>query len=242
MKFTGRIRLMVIGAIAALKSIFLLYYLRMHTDSALGYWEMLLGGLQAAEGRVILFVVIQTLPDFLFYYFVGGYIGELKDNYVYIFVRERNMKYWIRRFAVRSLSEVLFYQAAAALLLFVAGICLQRGVFIELGRFAFLFLCQFVKISVFMLFCNILFFRINELAAVYADLVIQALPPFAVGVLYDMEGAWRLAVKYVPFNWCSYSYVQQAGLDPAVMLCLLMAAGMLSYWYLEKLFSNYEVV
>ena len=46
--------------------------------------------------------------------------------------------------------------------------------------------------------------------AVYADLVIQALPPFAVGVLYDTEGAWRLAVKYVPFNWCSYSYVQRA--------------------------------
>ena len=131
---------------------------------------------------------------------------------------------------VRSLSEILFYQAAAALLLFVAGIRLQRGVFIEPGRFAFLFLCQFVKISVFMVFCNILFFRINELTAVYADLVIQALPPFAVGVLYDT------------FNWCSYSYVQQAGLDPAVMLCLLMAAGMLSYWYLEKLFCNYEVV
>ena len=242
MKFAGRKRLMVIGAIAALKSIFLLYYLRMHTDSGLGYWEMLFGGLQAAEGRVILFVVIQTLPDFLFYYFVGGYIGELKDNYVYIFVRERNMRYWIRRSTVRSLGEILFYQAAAALLLFVAGICLQDGVFIGPGRFVFLFLCQFVKISVFMVFCNILFFRINELTAVYADLVIQALPPFAVGVLYDTEGAWRLAVKYVPFNWCSYSYVLQAGLDPAVMLCLLTAAGMLSYWYLEKLFCNYEVV
>lgn len=60
---------------------------------------------------------------------MGGYIGELKDNYVYIFVRERNMKYWIRRFTVRFLSEILFYQAAAAASFCGGDMFTERGVY-----------------------------------------------------------------------------------------------------------------
>lgn len=243
MKEAGKYGMAKIVAFAILKSFLMLYILHLHPHNSIGFWRLLLGGLQVGESKFIFFVVIQILPDFLFYHSVGSrYIRQLKANYVYIFVRERNMKCFVRKSALVSLFDILLYEAMEVILLFLVGMGLRENMVIQPDRFAVLLLYQFVKLSFLVIFCNMLILKFHELVAVYANLVLLALPLFLVGVLYDMGGAWEAAVKYIPFNWCNYNYILETQLNPALMLCLSAAVGVLLYWYMEKLFHTYEVV
>lgn len=150
------------------------------------------------------------------------------------------MKIWLRKFTAITVQMILVYEAGTVLLLFPAGRYLQADMEIPAGEFAILVLCQFVRLAVVVILCNMLLLRFREMAAVYANLLVQAFPLFLVGLLYDANGAWDLAVKYIPFNWCNYNYLTQVQLDPFVMLCMSAALGGILYLYSEKLFYDYE--
>ena len=227
--------------LAILKCFLMLYFVYLHPDSRIGYWRMLIGGLQA-DSKFIFFVMLQVLPDFLLYHYVSRYIWLFKENYVFMFVRQRNIKYWVRNLSFMSLFDILFYEILACFIFFLAEIGIHGEAALQPGRFAVLFLYQVVKLADLTLFCNILLFRFHELTAMYANLVLQVLPLFVTGILYDMEGEWKMAVKYIPLNWCNFNYVLEAGLNPAVMLCLSIVAGVLLYWCMQKLIQNYEML
>lgn len=248
--------LKIIG-FAFLKSLLLLFYWNLspfsttenevltqnNPYSALSFWELLLGGLQAEQSRYILFVVIQFFPDFLFYHYIcSKYIKDLKENYCFIFVRERNRKRWLKKFSFLSFSNILLYEAITILLLFLAGSWLQENLSIQISKFFIIILCQIVKLTLLTLFCNMLLLRFNEMVSVYGNLLIQSLPLFLVGILYDTNGPWREAIKYLPVYWCHYNYLSQAKMPLPAMLFFTIILGGILYLYSEKLFQNYEAI
>ena len=228
---------------SALNALLLLYYFYMAGNGSSSFWEMLLGGIGIVESRNILFIVIFILPDFLFYFCARARcIRQLKENYVYIFVRERDMKVWVRKYAAASLLEMLLYKLATVIMLCAIGSALGVRTGIAPDTAVLLILAQFSRSAGIMLFCDLILLGFNELAAVYVNLFLQALPLFAVGVLYDLEGPWEMAVKCLPPNWCNYNYLVGAGIRPWPMLGLSAALGTAIYFCTEKTFKNYEAV
>lgn len=228
---------------AVLRSLLLVYYLHLHQRREIGFWRMLLGGIEAIDGKYILYVVIYIFPDFLFYYYVSSkYIRQLKESYVYIFVRERNMKRWLREFTARSLLGILLYEIVTVVILLLAGLVMQETLAIQVGEFITIILCWLVKQAVIFVFCNMLLFRFHEAVSVYANLLVQAFPFFCVGVLYDIGADWEMAVECIPFNWCNYNYLVQLKINPFVMVCLSVVLGVVMHLFSEKLFHDYEAV
>ena len=203
---------------AVLRSLLLVYYLHLHQGREIGFWRMLLGGIEAIDGKYILYVVI------------------------YIFVRERNMKRWLREFTARSLLGILLYEIVTVVILLLAGLAMQETLAIQVGEFITIILCWLVKQAVIFVFCNMLLFRFHEAVSVYANLLVQAFPFFCVGVLYDIGADWEMAVECIPFNWCNYNYLVQLKINPFVMVCLSVVLGVVMHLFSEKLFHDYEAV
>lgn len=221
----------------------LLCYLYLNKGSYTNFWMLMLGGIEVRKSMYILYVVIYIFPDFLFYYCIcSRYITQLKENYVYIFVREKNIKNWLQKFVVISLLDIILYEIITTGILFLAGKCLQEKLAIQALGFIIIILCNVIKLVFIVIFCYILLIKFNEIISVYANLMAQALPVFFTGVLYDIDKKWEMAIKYIPFNWCNYNYMMAANIKPVAMLCLLFILTGIMYLYLEKLFSNYEAI
>lgn len=92
------------------------------------------------------------------------------------------------------------------------------------------------------IFCDIFLIKFNEMLSIYSNLLIQALPVFLTGILYDMNGSWEMAVKYIPVNWCNYNYILKAEINPVVIICLLCILIEFMYLYLKKVFKDYEAI
>jgi len=235
--------IMQIFGIAVLNAALLFYYLYLNQNQGDDFFRMLLGGIGLAESSSVLNVVIYVFPDFIFCHCICcRYIRQLKENYVYIFVREKNMKRWLKKFSVISFLDILIYKVITVIILFLAGMVLQEKLVIQPGGFMVFILCQCVRLAMIVVFCNLLLLKFDETVSIYANLLVQALPLFLAGVLYDMDGAWEAAVTYIPVNWCNCNYLAEIKADPVMMLCLSAVFGWMIYLYSEKLFQDFETI
>lgn len=225
------------------KCILMLCYLYLNPNSSISYWRLIFGGLEVETSMNILYVAIMVLPDFLFYHYISGkYIWQLKENYVYIFVREKNMVKWWRKFFCLSFQDIIIYEAATILIFLFIGIRLQNYSEIQVFQFIEMVLCQLFRLIIIMTICNILLLKFNELIALFANLMIQVLPLFVVGVLYDIDGAWKEAITYLPFNWYHYNYLMELDINPLLILGWLFILEIMLYLYSEVLFKRYEAI
>lgn len=94
---------------------------------------------------------------------------------------------------------------AGILFLIVTG--LNEKTIIKFNELVVMLMCQIIKLVIIVIFCNILLVKFNEMAAIYVNLIVLVTPVFLIGVLYDINGAWKAAVKYIPVNWCNYNYM-----------------------------------
>lgn len=225
------------------KCILMLCYLYLNPNSSISYWRLILGGVEAETSMNILYVAIMVLPDFLFYHYINGkHIQQLKENYVYIFVREKNMVKWWRKFFCLSLWHITIYEAAVTLIFLFIKLRLQNNSEIRISQFIEMILCQLLRLIIIITICNILLWKFNEMIAMFANLMIQVLPLFVVGVLYDIDGAWKEAIIYLPFNWYHYNYLVELNINPFVILGLLGVLEIMLYLYSEILFKKYEAI
>ncbi len=244
MDWTGKgMVIMKIISFVFVKYILILCYLYLNPNSSIGYWRLTLGGLEVETSMNILYVAIMTLPDFLFYHYISSkYIRQLKENYVYIFVREKNMANWWRKFFGLGVKHLIIYEVAAVLILLISGIGLQKNIEISISQFIEIILCQLLRLVIIMTICNILLLKFNEMIAVFTNLVIQVVPFFVVGVLYDIDGAWKKAIIYIPFNWYHYNYLIELNSNFFVILGMLVVFEIMLYLYSEVLFRNHEAI
>lgn len=226
-----------------MKCILMLCYLYLNPNSSLSYWRLILGGLEAETSMNILYVAIMVLPDFLFYHYISGkYIRQLKENYVYIFVREKNMVKWWRKFFCLCIRHITIYEAVTILFFLFTGLRLQNNFEIQIFQFMEMVLCQLFRLIIIMTICNILLLKFNELIALFTNLMIQVLPIFVVGVLYDLDGAWKEAITYLPFNWYYYNYLMELDAKLSLILGWLFILEIILYLYTEVLFKKYEAI
>ena len=236
MRATGKCVMFVtvLGA-AVVKCLMLIGYWYLSKYEEIGFWKLLFGGVEITKSKYILNVVMQILPDFLFYHYVcGKYIRELKENYVYIFVREKSLKRWMRKISAICVFNILIYEVVTVVVLFCLGKGFHLNLIIQRGELLSILILQFMKLLIIVFFCNILLFKFNESVAVYANLFMQALPSFLVGVLYDAGGAWEIAVQCIPVNWCNYNYISTLHINPIIMIVLSVILVVVMYLYSEK--------
>lgn len=226
---------------AAVKAAMLIYYGYHNCHMEKMTWELLYGGMRSFESQDIINVVLQIFPDFLLYSLcIGRSVSQLKDNYVYIALRERNVKVWLQKSSAAAFVDIWLYEGVTILVLL--GASLKEGWALPGISLIPMVLCRVMALSVFVLICSILVWQCNESVAVYANLLLQAFPLFLVGVTYDMGGPWQMAIKCIPLNWCRFNYITELDIQPYVMLLLsvVLAAGL--YWYLERRIKNYEPI
>lgn len=226
---------------AAVKAAMLIYYGYRNSYAEIMTWELLYGGMKSSESQDIINVVLQVIPDFLLFSLcIGRSLSWLKDNYIYIALRERNVKVWLQKFSIAAFISIWIYESSAVLVML--GACLQQGWALPGMSLVPMVLCQVMTLSVMALMCGILAWQYNESVAIYANLLLQAFPLFLVGVMHDMGGAWQMAIKYIPLNWCRFNYMMELGIQPYFMLLLsvVLAAGL--YRYLKRIFKNYEPI
>ena len=237
----GRKILLRIIFFAIVKAAMLIYYGCRNSYGETITWELLYGGMKSSESQDIINVVLQIFPDFLLYSLcIGRTLSQLKDNYIYIALRERNVKVWLHKFSFATFTGIWLYEGVTVLVLF--GVCLKQGWMLPEINLILMILCQVMTLSVIVLICSILVWKYNESTAIYVNLLFQAFPLFLVGMLYDMNGAWEMAIKYIPLNWCRFSYMMELDLEPYFMLLLsvVLASGL--YWYLKRRFQKYEPI
>lgn len=226
---------------AIVKDAMLIYYWYRNSHIEMRTWELLYGGMVISDGRDIINVVLQIFPDFLLFSLcIGRSMSQLKDNYIYLALRKRNAKVWLRKYSAEAFMDIWLYEMFTVLVLMGAGIK-ERWILPEISLILMI-LCQVMTFSVITLICNILAWQYNETVAIYANLLIQAFPLFLVGVMYDMDGPWRMAIKYIPMNWCRFNYMMELDVHPYVMILLSTVLVVGLYLYLEKLFKNYEPI
>lgn len=226
---------------ATVKAVMLIYYGFRNCYMETMTWELLYGGMGISESQDIINVVLQIFPDFLLFSLcIGRSLSQLKDNYIYIALRERNATVWLLKFCIATFIGIWFYEGITVLIML--GVCLEQGWALPEISLIPMILCQVMTLSVIALLCGILVWQCNESVAIYANLLLQAFPLFLVGVLYDMNGAWQMAIKCVPLNWCRFNYVMELNIQPYFMLLLsvILASGL--YWYLKRLFKKYEPI
>lgn len=226
---------------AIVKAAMLIYYGYRNSYTEIMTWELLYGGMKSSESQDIINVVLQVIPDFLLFSLcIGRSLSQLKDNYIYIALRERNVKVWLQKFSIAAFISIWIYEGIAVLV--ILSVCLQQGWVLPEISLIPMVLCQVMTLSVMALMCGILAWQYNESVAIYANLLLQAFPLFLVGVMYDMGGAWQMAIKCIPLNWCRFNYMMELDIQPYFMLLLsvVLAAGL--YWYLKRLFKNYEPI
>lgn len=226
---------------AAVKAAMLIYFGYRNSYAEIMTWELLYGGMKSYESQDIINVVLQVIPDFLLFSLcIGRSLSQLKDNYIYIALRERNVKVWLQKFSIAAFISIWLYEGAAVLIML--GVCFKQGWALPGISLIPMVLCQVMTLSVMALMCGILAWQYNESVAIYANLLLQAFPLFLVGVMYDMGGAWQMAIKCIPLNWCRFNYMMELDIQPYFMLLLsvVLAAGL--YWYLKRLFKNYEPI
>lgn len=237
------ITIVQILALVVLRDLLLIYYFYLNKSSGVNFWRLVSGGIEVKKSKYILYAAMYTLPDFLFYYYIcSKYIAQLKQNYVYIFIREKNIKKWLRKFTFVSFLDILLYELVAAGILFLMATGLNEKTIIKSDELIVMLICQIIKLVIIVIFCDILLVRFNEMAAIYVNLMVLVMPVFLTGVLYDINGAWKAAIKYIPVNWCNYNYMMEAGINPSVMLWLSFVLVVVMYLYLEKLFKDYEAI
>lgn len=243
MKTRKSIAIVQILGLAILRELFLLCYLYLNKGCDIGFWRLVSGGIEVEKSKYILCVVIYIFPDILLCHYVcNRYITQLKQNYIYIFTRERNMKKWLKKFIIISFFDIVLYEIISTGMFFFTGNRMHEKLVTQVYEFVTIIILHIIKLAFIIIFCDIFLIKFNEMVSIYSNLLIQALPVFLTGILYDMNGSWEMAVKYIPVNWCNYNYILKAEINPVVIICLLCILIEFMYLYLKKVFKDYEAI
>lgn len=226
---------------SVVKAAMLTYYGYRNSYTEIMTWELLYGGMKSSESQDIINVVLQVFPDFLLFSIcIGRSLCQLQDNYIYIALRKRNVKAWLNKFSAAAFIGIWIYEGVTVLILFT--VCLKKRWMLPGNALIPMIFCQVMALLVIVLICSILAWKYNETVGIYANLLLQAFPLFLVGVLYDMDGRWQMAIKCIPLNWCRFNYIMELDLCPYLMLLLSVPLVMGLYWYLKRLFMKYEPI
>lgn len=227
--------------------ILLLTYLTFDDGKDSSFLRMSLGGISIQRSVHLIYVGLYALPDFLFCIFAGlFYVQELKNNFVYIFLRTNNRKLWWRKAMYKTVMVIISYEVAfIVFFLFLCGIFLQFSIGITgicNSEMAGIVICDIMKLLLLVLSVNAIFLRFSEIVTVYAAFLFLTVPVIVTGILYDMDSMWQLSVKIIPFHWGNYNYIVQADLTPFYMIPAMMIICIVIYLAAREYLKKYELV
>lgn len=233
----------IISGVRILLSLFNIYY---HYDfdvwQHLDLMKLMMESIRAEDSANLLCIILQILPQGLFIiYIANSHLKELKENFVYIFTRTKSREKCFRNTVIKTCSYIVLYESVYVIISFLIDASIKCKNTITISRVLLLFVLYIMQMFLFVLFSNFLILFFSDIVCYIGTFILLVLPITIVGVLYENDKPWMMAVKLIPFNYGNYGYLSSNNTIIGYILMILILC-MILYFYLTRRLKKYELI
>ena len=233
-------------ALGVLHFVLSLFYANLIVDGTFvakeQFFRVLMGGLQVEDSTSFFCILLSILPSFFLCILVGNqFMQELKNNFLYIFLRTKKRSLWLNKNIQKILFSILYYEG-----IFIACVLLLKFLFYQdisirvMAVFEMMVMKVF-QLSFIMIFSSILLLFVSDATGILITFICFALPVLITGSLYDNNGPWELAAKWIIFNWGNYNYSFAVNMNSWVYIIMIGILNVVLYMVAKRKINRYEL-
>ncbi len=204
--------------------------------------QSIFGSISVECSSNIILVMVKAIPMIVFFsWIVNKYISELKDNFIYIFLRTSNRENCLQKTVIKTFLSIFIYEffvITTGLIIFIAP---RGNREISVDNVCILLVVNTLQMFMIALISNMLVLFKSEVVANLGNIILTTTPLIVVGVLYEERLSFTNFAKWFPLNLGNYTFLNSMKENVTSILAMLIISCGLYFITVHKL-KKYELL
>lgn len=204
--------------------------------------HFLFGSISVECSSNIILVMFKVIPIILFLsWVVNKYISELKDNFLYIFLRTNNRELCLKKNMVKIFISIFLYEIFVMLIMLIFFIAPRESKEISVINLVVLLIINTLQLFMLAMISNMLVLFKSEVVCNLGNIILTTAPLVIVGALYEERKQWIIFAKWFPLNLGNYVYLNSMK-ENIISILLMIVINFVLYYATAYRLKKYELL
>lgn len=204
--------------------------------------HFLFGSISVECSSNIILVMFKVIPIILFLsWVVNKYISELKDNFLYIFLRTNNRELCLKKNMVKIFISIFLYELFVMLIMLIFFIAPRESKEISVINLVVLLIINTLQLFMLAMISNMLVLFKSEVVCNLGNIILTTAPLVIVGALYEERKQWIIFAKWFPLNLGNYVYLNSMK-ENIISILLMIVINFVLYYATAYRLKKYELL
>lgn len=204
--------------------------------------HFLFGSISVECSSNIILVMFKVIPIILFLsWVVNKYISELKDNFLYIFLRTNNRELCLKKNMVKIFISIFLYEIFVMLIMLIFFIAPRESKDISVINLVVLLIINTLQLFMLAMISNMLVLFKSEVVCNLGNIILTTAPLVIVGALYEERKQWIIFAKWFPLNLGNYVYLNSMK-ENIISILLMIVINFVLYYATAYRLKKYELL